>query len=215
MAAVTDLVPDIRSDIPEIPSFVASRQILRSVRELAERARVWRVDVSLSTIADTPTIALLALLPANTQLVDVISIKNTGGGAPLVPSTQAWLDTNISDWRNESNDDSKYYMLESDNTIRLAPTPASTTADLYFARLAVKPLLTATVVDDVVFNKYDELIIHGALGRLYALPRKPWTDFNLAQYHQAQFMTGIPSARTEAADEFQTGIPRKVKYGGL
>jgi hypothetical protein len=147
--------------------------------------------------------------------VDVISLKNTDGGTPVKPRTQAWLDKNLSDWRNEENDLASYYMLDSNNTLRLTPTPASTVAAQYYARVAVKPLLTATTVDDVVLNKYDELLIHGALGRLYALPRKPWTDLQLASYHTAQFTLGIPAARTEAAEEFQTGIPRKVKYGGL
>jgi len=86
---------------------------------------------------------------------------------------------------------------------------------LYDARVAVKPALDAAAIDDIVANKYDEVLVHGALSKLYSIPRKPWTDMNLAQFHLALFRASFPAARTEAAEEFQTGIPRKVKYGGL
>ncbi len=83
-------------------------------------------------------------------------------------------------------------------------------------RAAIKPILaTATNVDDIILSRYDEALTSGALARLYLTPRKPWTDFNLGQYHRAQFQAAWPAARRDAADEHQTGVPRKVKYGGI
>lgn len=215
MAAISALVPDVRVEIPEAPSFVAERQLLRAAREFLEQTRAWRINVQVSTTATIATVDLTALLPADTELVDTISIKNIAGGEPVEPRTYSWLDTNSSDWRSDTTLDAKWFVLDGNNTIRFVPTPSTTVANQYDVRLAVKPLLSATVIDDIVANKYDEALIHGALGKLYALPRKPWTDMNLAQYHQLLFVSSIPGARTEAAEEFQTGVPRKVKYGGL
>jgi len=212
MTAISDLVPDVRVEIPEIPSFVAERQLLRAARELCEEARVWRVDISITPTAATTD--LTSLLPTTTELVDIISIKNTDGGAPVDPKTQAWLDINTSDWRNDTNSAAKYYMLSSNNTIQLFPTPPATSGASYYVRLAVKPLLTATTIDDLVANKHDELIIHGALAKLFLQPRKVWSDPVLGQYHLSEFMAGVPTARAKAADEYQTGVARTVKYGG-
>jgi len=215
MAAITDLVPDVRVEIPDIPSFVAERQLLRAMREFCEESRSWRVNISISVAAATPTVLLTSLLPTSTELVDIISIKNVDGGGPVVPRTYIWLDQNTTDWRSETDDTAKWYLLDGNNTVRFVPTPSATAANQYYARVAVKPLLTATTVNDVVVNKYDELIVHGALSRLYSIPRKPWTDDGRAAYHMSLFREGIPRARQEASDEFQTGVPRKVKYGGI
>lgn len=215
MAGFADLVPDIQVEIPETPVFVAERQIIRATRELCEEARVWRLSFDIDTVADTATVVLTNSLPANTELVDVISMKNAAGGEPLTPMTYARMDKNHSDWRSESNSDAKHYVLEANNTLRLYPTPADDATDKYHIRVAVKPKLTVTSLDDRLFNKYSEILISGALARLYAIPRKPWTDLQLAGYHRGIFYSSFPAARTEAAEEFQTGVARKVSYGGI
>jgi len=215
MVAISSLVPDVRVEIPEVPSFVAERQLLRALREFAEETRSWRVNIVVSTTADTATVDLTTLLPTNTELVDIISVKNADGGAPPKPRTFAWFDENVSDWRSDTALDAKWFVLDGNNTVRFVPTPSTTVSNQYNVRVAVKPLLVATTINDVIANKYDELLVHGALSKLYAIPRKPWTDMNLGQYHLILFQGGFPAARTEAAEEFQTGVPRRVKYGGL
>jgi len=215
MTALSVLVPDVRVEIPEIQTFVAERQLLRAAREFCEITRAWRVDIQVSVTADAPTVDLTAALPANTELVDIVSVKNLIGGAPIRPTTYKRLDEDSNDWRTETNTDASWYVLDGNNTIRFIPIPSITTVNKYYVRLAVKPLLTATVIDSIVANKYDEVLVHGALSKLYLIPRKPWTDASLAPYRLALFERSMPAARTEAAEEFQTGVARKVKYGGL
>jgi hypothetical protein len=216
MAAISDIIPDIRVHIPEVPSFVAQREILRSAREFCEKTRAWRYTFDLPTTADEPLYDLVSEANlTNVELVDVVSIKNSDGGEPLKPKTFAWLDTNLSDWRDETATDAQYYVLNSNNVIRLVYTPDATTTAKYHVRMSLKPLLTSDSVDDVVENKYDEFIIHGALSRLYFIPRKPWSDVRLGAYHREQFELSWPGARADAANEFQTGVIRKVRYGGI
>lgn len=215
MAALISLVEDVRASIPDIPSFVAERQLLRAARAFCQETRAWRVNIELSVTTTIATINLTSLLPANTELIDIISMKNTGGGDPPAKTTYAWLDKNTSDWRSETDLNARYYLLDGNSTVRLVPTPSVTTAYLYDLRVSVKPLLTATALNDLLVNRFREELIHGAMGHLYLIPRKPWTDLNLATYHQAQFMSSWPAARAAAADEFQTGVLRTVKYGGL
>lgn len=215
MASLSTLVPDVRVEIPDIPSFVAERQILRAARELCEEARCWRVNISLSTVADTATVDISTLLPTETELVDIITMKAEDGRSPVDPTTWAHMDENETDWRVETNDVACKYVISANNIIRLIPIPASTVADAYYARVAVKPTLDADELDDILVNKHDELLTRGALARLYRMPRKTWTDPSLAAHHLTAFEEGIRAARTEAADEYQTGVARKVKYGGL
>ena len=215
MASLANLVTDVRASIPEVPKSVIQLYLLRAARTFCQETRAWRVDFLLSVTGTIATQSLVSSLPTGTELVDIISIKNTGGGQPVSPRTYAWLDTNTSDWRSDTGLNANYYLMDGNNTIRWVPTPSKTTANLYDVRVAVKPLRTATSLDTTLTNHYDEELINGTLGLLYMMPRKPWTDLNLAQYHQSMFMNSMPRARAEATDEFQTGVPRKVKYGGL
>lgn len=214
MAALTILVPDVLAEVPNIPSFVAERQLLRATRQFAEHTRAWRANITITTTANADTVNLTSLLPTSTELVDIISMKNASGAAPVEPRTFSWLDTNRADWRTETDIAATSFVLSSNNVLRLVPTP-SATGTRYNTRVAVKPLLTATTIDDMLVNKYSEELIHGALAYLFLIPQKPWTDGAMAQYHQAMFMNSFAGARAEAADEFQTGVPRTVKYGGL
>jgi len=215
MAAITTLVPDVLAEIPGIPSFVAERQLLRAIRVFCEETLAWRVNIQISTVDTESTVDLETLLPASTELVDVVTMKNNGGGEPVHPRTYSWLDTNTSDWRSETDIAAKWYIRDGNNILRLVPTPASTSTELYTTRLAVKPLLTATVIDDLLINKFNEEFIHGALAYLYLIPRKPWTDPGMGQYHLLLFQDSFSSARVAAAEEFETGVARKVKYGGI
>jgi hypothetical protein len=213
--AVTTLVQDIISDIPEIPVFVATRQYLRALRVLCEQARVWRINFDVNTVASQDSYDISAYFPSNTELVDILSWKPEDGSTTVKPKTYAWLDKNEADWRTQEALIANYYVLESNNTIRLVPTSSETTASAYHVRAAIKPTTDATQIESLLPNKYSETLINGAKAFLFMTPRKPWTDLQLAQYHQSAFLASIPDARSEAADEFQTGVARKVKYGGL
>jgi hypothetical protein len=217
VAAFSVLTPDIRVEIPEIPAFVAERQLLRALREFAEETRAWRVNIQVGVIASTATVDITSLLPTGSEVVDIISMKDSvTGGRPVSPTTFVRLDKEHPLWRDEEALNAQGYVLDGNNTLRFVFTPSTTVANKYNVRVALKPILaTALTIDDVIANKYDELLVHGALARLYIIPRKPWTDANLALFHKNIFDAGKQSARTQAAEEFQTGIARKVSYGGL
>ena len=72
MATLTELVEDVRSDIPDIPGFVAERQLLRAARSFCQETRAWRVNIELSVTTTIATIDLGSLLPAGTELIDII-----------------------------------------------------------------------------------------------------------------------------------------------
>ncbi len=216
MADISELIPDVLAAVPDVPNFVAARQFIRATREFSEETRAWRVNFQLDITASTATYDLSANLGTTNELVDIVSIKHIQGGEPIKPRTFSWLDENHSDWRGETAETAKWFVLESNNTIRLVFTPASTLVNAYYVRVAVKPLVaTATTIQDIIANKYDEVLVNGTLSRLYFLPRKPWTDINLGNYYRNLFEIGIAEARGKATDEHQRGVQRTVKYGGL
>jgi len=216
MADIADIIPDVLAAVPEVPIFVARRQFIRTTREFSEETRAWRVSFRLTTVAAQATYNLSTDLGSTNELVDIISIKPLLGGEPIKPRTYAWLDQNHVDWRGETAVVAKWFVLDANNIIHLVFTPSTAVTNAYYIRASVKPLVaTATTIQDIIANKYDEVLVNGTLARLYFLPRKPWTDLNLGNYHRGLFEIGMNAAKGKATDEHQKGVPRTVKYGGL
>jgi hypothetical protein len=215
MTAITDLVPRVRAVVPMLPSFVAQQYILQASRDFFEFTRAWRTSFNLDETASTATYDISADLPTGTELVDVISIKPQAGGARLTPTTFVWLDEEITDWRNTEANDANWYVIDSNNTLRLIYTPSTTTTDKYYVRVAVKPTFSATTIDDLMNNKYDQALIDGAVGLLSAIPNKPWSSGEMAAFHLSKFEAAKIEGESQANDENQKGARRKMRYGGI
>lgn len=214
MASIDVMLPEIHAEVPKLADLIARRALLRSARNFAEETRALRTSFDVDTVSGTPFLDLSAQLPAETELVDVVSIKPNAGGRKLTPTTYAKLDDDTLDWRNRTATVATHYVRDANNTIRLVYTPDATDTAVYHVRAAYKPTLDATTLDDLIINKYDEAIIHGALARLFSQPNKVWSDPNNANYHAAMFMDMKRKATTEAADGYQQNVPRRVQYGG-
>lgn len=104
----------------------------------------------------------------------------------------------IWDWRNQ--DGVPQYVLGGPTSLRLVPAPnVEGTLKL---EVILKPSPDAETIDDDVFNEYREAIVHGALGRLMASPKKPYTDLQLSTYHMQQFFAQTAGAGTRVARNY-------------
>jgi hypothetical protein len=105
------------------------------------------------------------------------------------------------DWPNlaldKRSDPRVICQLDPDNFI-LAPLPDdSQTYDVKMI-VALKPLRTATEMDQNVFDDLENVIMHGALQHLLVLPDKNWTDRELASYHAKQYLYKTTERRARA-----------------
>lgn len=91
-----------------------------------------------------------------------------------------------------------YYVQRLDGDTRLVLLPSATSAEKVTVTCATKPLRNATVVHDELFERWLDVIVDGALGRLYALPDQPFSDAAKAQQRAAQTFFGTSSARRES-----------------
>jgi hypothetical protein len=79
--------------------------------------------------------------------------------------------------------------------LTLVPQPSA--SGVLALSVALKPSPTGAGVDDRQFDEYREAIVHGTLSRLMSSPKKPYTQLQLASYHQEQFSikTGAAAMR--------------------
>lgn len=85
-------------------------------------------------------------------------------------------------------------MTDADNlTLRPAATvDAPVTVDLL---VAIAPGPEATLLHDDLWRRHHEALRDGALGRLYELPQRMWSNAQLAVYHLGKFATAKTKAK--------------------
>jgi hypothetical protein len=72
--------------------------------------------------------------------------------------------------------------------------------ETYMARmwLALKPLRTATEMDEQAFNELEDLFVWGALESLFSMPGKAWTNPEYAVHYGNKFREGYLEKRRRA-----------------
>jgi hypothetical protein len=86
------------------------------------------------------------------------------------------------------------------DSFTLMPEPAAN--GVLALRVVLKPSPTSAGLGDREFDAYREAIAHGALSRLMSLPKKPYTQLQLASYHQEQFGIKTGAAATNAGRSY-------------
>lgn len=78
--------------------------------------------------------------------------------------------------------------------LTLLPAPDRLVRNALLVRVALQPTRSATQVQDILYDRYADAIISGALAYLYAVPDQPFTN-----EPKAQMMASRARARTNAA----------------
>lgn len=205
-----DLIPQVVLEAPAVPDPIAGWQLAQAARELCTFSLAWQADFQVTLTGA----ASYALTPSVGEVVEPLSATYSPATAGTVlllqPTTPARLDSTVPDWRTQAGTP-KWYFLPSQASVVWVPNPPSGTATL---RLALQPTLTARLIDDRVGNTFAEGIIHGALYRLFRMPRREWSDLNLASVYGELFERAKSTAQVRGVDGFAK-VGRAVRYGGL
>lgn len=209
MTAITGFYDYVLPHVPGCAPALALLEIRNALIDFMERARVQRHTLdAIDIVAGTHNYVLTPAVGYRT--VDVLMAKYNG--KEIVPAGDALLDAQIQDWRESTTTGvPEFYQLSDDlGTIYLYRYPADSLADGLVVEIAEAPTRTATEVNDYVFNRHAEDIAHGALHRLMAMPKKPWTNDGLAVWHGRMFNSAI-SAYGARADLGNTRAPKRSR----
>lgn len=186
MTPWSDFYDLIMPDLPGCPFMVVDNALRQSAISFCEQSLAWRWDHPDISVAGG--MAAYAFAPPAGAAVH--SIIHAALDGKEIESHAGESSINIADWRHRSG--TPRYVLGGPTAVMLAPSPD--TAGILRMIVALKPSPVSPGIDDSQFNEYREAIIHGGLARLMLSPKKPYTDAQLAAYHQQQF-----SIKTAAA----------------
>lgn len=195
------LLDYVMPHVAKVESAMAEHMLRLAAIEFCRTSAVDRAWLTaFNTVADTPSYVLT--LPADKALAEVLRVRldDTYELDPL-RDDETPTDETVSDTPT-------HFLGSGEKTLLLSPPP-----DAVFSvdcRVALEPAIGAPGLETWIAQRHGEAIGHGAIGRLLAMPRKPWTDAQGALYYKGLAAAAALDARAEA-DQGKTGAPTRTR----
>lgn len=185
-ASWLDFRPYVAPDVYECPDMTVEVAVRDAAIEFCRRTHAWRV--ALDPIMTEVGVHTYPLSLSSSTLVEHV-VDVVFGTQRLTPAKPEDLSPYISALSSAPR---VYSVLASDQ-VRVYPTPNSV-GELKVI-VAVTPSSSSTGIDTGIFERFKEVIAHGAKHRLMSVPQKSWSNPQMAQYHFQRFMLGISEAK--------------------
>lgn len=198
IVAFSTLTPDVAVHVQGCPPPVIENALRSAAIDFCSRTGIWRKNLDAQNI--TGGVYDYTLNPPSGALVHkVLQVKCDN--IPLTPLTAELLmakfptqpDTNV-----ERRSTPTCYSMIDQRSIQLVPVPLDSIINGLKVMVSLRPTLDAAGVDSIAVDAYAEVLVHGALQRLVAIPEKPWSNPKSVEYHGHEFSVGISRARADA-----------------
>lgn len=189
MPDVSVLVPEVRADVAGCPKQTVLAAIRRAHAEFCDRSGIWRTTLESPVYFVRGVREGQAQLPPETSIARIVWLRRQG--APLEPHE---------------------YSPSGRDIILRQPPQQDFEAQ---ARVVLRPDPHATRMDDALYARWSEAILHGALWRLMSRAGQQWTNAEGALYHKAQFDREIGRASARAAQDFFRDTDRRRSRNGF
>jgi hypothetical protein len=211
---VTDFYDYIIIDIPGIALTLAEQEIMNAAIDFFVDSKVWTEElVPIDIVSGTHSYGIAPADPSGSRVVDIMSAFIVGSTGELDPATKAFLDAQFQDWKTTGTGVPKYYFSDVDRqTIRLVKTPSDSQTGGLEVLVSLAPKRTATSIPDFILERWIDAITHRAKWRLFQMRKKPWSDPNLALFHNMQYESMVGIADTESSQGFARQRMRSTAY---
>jgi hypothetical protein len=182
--------PYIQPYLPGCPEVVVESHLQEAAADFCMRSEVWRFDIEPDFTSKSTTDYSVDT-PKNAILENMLSLYLDGTKISAVtdrhfdrPSTAATARPNR-------------YSIYQDTQIRFFPTPDQKYK--FEGTGVLKPSLSATGVEDWIFETHGRCISYGAIALLAQIPGKEWSNPDLASFYHAKFAKGATDAKSRDA----------------
>lgn len=91
------------------------------------------------------------------------------------------------------------------NSFTLWPTPENTEDDAVRCEVFLTLVDTATMVPDIAYQRFYDVLLDGVLGRMFSHPMKPYSSPDLGTYHLKRFRSAMSEFTGMAKQGFING----------
>lgn len=173
MENLKELIPLVLPHVRGCDNNIIKMELGNAVRRFCREAWVLRERHELSVVAGTDTYDLTVESDAIIQQVQRVTLDNRDlnprAYTILVPEKQIIL----------------HYAPTKDGVLKY--------------EVILVPSFTAQELNKDILERYAEAFVAGALAKLYMMPQKPWTNFDLAQMHEYEYQDFRRTAKVDTA----------------
>lgn len=190
MKAASEFFSRIIPKVPGCTTLLAQQAVVDAAVYLCEHSLVLKYNTdAFNTVSGTSMYDID--VPASHDLSRVVYVTVDGDEIQSLPINNLPLVT------TDNAKPTKYYVtqLESETQLNLYATPDD--AYSVVVNVALRPSTDTTFLADDLYHYWMEPIIAGALGRIYAVPGQPFTDYTAADYYQRRAKLLCHNARNE------------------
>jgi hypothetical protein len=219
----TAFLPEVSPHCEGAPETQVVNAIRNAAIEFCEKSWVYIYDLEPFPIAANVQDYEIAAsdLPATTVIAQIL--YGYYNGIPVPPVTRDMVMSEFPRWRTQTGQAPTHFLAnDAAASVSLIPIPngnynggtsGTVLPNGMTFTVALKPTRASTGVPSWIYERYLEDIAKGALFRLYAMPKKFWTNANLAAVNKTLFNDAISKARNDAAKSFTRATNRNRNTG--
>lgn len=191
---LTEWLDEIMPSVSGITVALASRHIIGGVIDFCNMSLVLTEELApIDVVADTASYSL-APVTANTEIAQVLEVYVNNCWIPVTN----WTKVN-SDYSNAKvrTGDAIGYIQAREDVLTLFPIPRIAYTDGLKVKVALRPIRTATEIEDAIGARYFDAIADAIFARIYKIPSKPWSDGQAAVFYENKAKTKAQIAKDE------------------
>jgi hypothetical protein len=180
--------PYLQPYVSGCPEIVMEAHLQEAAAKFFERSEVWRFDIEKDFAVKNVADYAIFLPSSEAVLENVYEIVLDGRVIPRIS------DRHLKSTAVSTKACPKYYSIYQDASIKFYPTPD---AKYEFTGSGVlKTKLTATGIEDWIFESHGRCIAYGAISQLTSVPNKEWSNPELSVYYNQKFLREADAAKT-------------------
>jgi len=198
---ITEVAPGLRF----CPNPLIKREVIKTLRDFCKKTKLWYEQLTaIDIVADTAAYAL------SSSNGDVASVKRAEvGDLAIDPIREDVLDRDYTNWRTTTGNPFAYFVDVSRN-INLVYTPATASTGGLDVWVNLMPTLTATTVEDFLYDDHRDIITLGARARLMAHEDRPWSNAQKAEAYRLQYEAQRDFVRRQSGKMLTPAVTRQT-----
>jgi len=207
---ILDFLPTVAPAAPMCPTKIIKEKIIEAVRKFCHETKLWVVRVEAQNL--TAATAAYDLTAMNTYDDALVTIAETGDivaidhaeidNYALRTTSTAFLNEQEYGWRSRTEQVPRRFLMGPDRQIVFVYTPSQDKTGGVDIWLSMKPLWTATEVEDFFFTDWRKAIEYAAQALLMEIPKMPWSDDQTAMMMWAKFANELEDAYDHKASGY-------------
>jgi hypothetical protein len=197
MTLISEFKKLVSPDVLPCPDPIVNREVVSTLLEFCKKTyqltREFELDIDTDDIdSDLQDSIDLDISEHADNLRPVALVELMVDTTEYIPHKRD-IRTTVTNFSSLKDDNYKYYWIPENYLIRLFDM--GTANEKIWMKLALKPLRSATEVDDHIFEDWSEAIVAGAKFKLLSMPGKDWSDSEGARYYRSEWRKYLSQAK--------------------